>query len=211
ENPDKPFVAVLGGAKVSDKIQVIETLLGKADTMLIGGAMAYTILKAKGINVGKSLVEDDKIDVANDILEKSKRANAEFLLPVDHIAANEISENSQTETTSDAAIPDNLMGADIGPQTINLYTEKIKNAAMVVWNGPMGVFEIEKFAEGTKAIAQAIAESKAVSIIGGGDSASAVKKMGLSDKFSHVSTGGGASLEFLEGKELPGLVSLTDK
>ncbi len=211
ESPERPFIAVLGGAKVSDKIQVIESLIEKADALLIGGAMAYTLLKAKGAEVGASLVEEDKVDLASQLLKKSESQGAEILLPADHIAAGEISEDAQTVTTEGTDIPNELKGADIGPKTVRLYSEKISQAKTVVWNGPMGVFEIEKFSAGTKAVAEAIASCGGKSIIGGGDSASAVKKMGLADKFSHVSTGGGASLEFLEGKALPGVTSLTDK
>lgn len=211
EAPERPFAAVLGGAKVSDKIHVIESLLSKSDIMLIGGAMAYTLLKAKGVSVGESLVEDDKMELASEILEKAGNTGADFLLPVDHIAAKGISEDAETITTDGVDIPDGFVGVDIGPETVKLYISRINKSAMVIWNGPMGVFEIEKFAGGTKAVAQAIADSRGISIIGGGDSASAVKKMGLNDKFTLVSTGGGASLKFLEGNELPGLASLSDK
>ncbi|MBN1808599.1 MAG: phosphoglycerate kinase [Planctomycetes bacterium] len=208
EAPDRPFVAILGGAKVSDKIEVINNLLNKVDALLIGGAMAYTFLKALGKGVGTSLVEDDKIDLAKTLLEK---AAGKLMLPVDHVTGREFKEDTERAVTSDDVIPDGAMGLDIGPETVDLYCRKIASARTIVWNGPMGVFEMKPFAEGTFAVAKAVADSGAVSIIGGGDSVSAVNKSGLADRMSHISTGGGASLELLEGKALPGVVALTDK
>ncbi|PNR93968.1 phosphoglycerate kinase [Petrotoga sp. 9PWA.NaAc.5.4] len=214
-NPEKPYVVVLGGAKVSDKIGVINNLLNKADKILIGGAMMFTFLKALGKNVGSSKVEEDKLDVAKDILEKAKEKNVELVLPIDTIAAQKIEANAEKKLIKiDDGIPAGWMGLDIGPETVQLFTQKLSNAKTIFWNGPMGVFEIEDFAEGTKKIALAIAEATkkgAVTIVGGGDSAAAAEKFGLADQFSHVSTGGGASLEFLEGKELPGISSLSVK
>ena len=210
-DPRKPFVAVLGGAKVSDKIMVIENLLKRVDALLIGGAMAYTFLKAKRVKVGSSRVEEDKLGVAGDLMSKAAARKVKFLLPVDHVIADKFDETARPITTDSVEIPDNFMGLDIGPKTIDLYRAEILKAKTIVWNGPMGVFEWASFAEGTRALAQALADSGAATIVGGGDSASAVKKFGLSSKISHVSTGGGASLEFLEGKELPGVAALTDK
>ncbi|HHN46717.1 MAG TPA: phosphoglycerate kinase [Planctomycetes bacterium] len=206
--PDRPFVAILGGAKVSDKIEVINNLLGKVDALLIGGAMAYTFLKAQGKGVGKSLVEDDKLDLARSLLQK---ATEKILLPVDHVVGRDFKEDTEKKATPGDAIEEGWLGLDIGPKTIELYAGKIGTAKTVIWNGPMGVFEMKPFAEGTFAVARAVAESGAVSIIGGGDSVSAVKKSGLADKMSHISTGGGASLELLEGKILPGVAALTEK
>ena len=215
ENPNKPFVAILGGAKVSDKIAVIDNLLGKVDALLIGGAMGYTFLKAQGHEVGKSLVEADKLDVAKQALEKAEQNNVKLLLPVDHVVAKSISADAHTTIIAvDQPIPADEMGLDIGPKTIEAFSKEIAEAQTVVWNGPMGVFETPPFAHGTTAIARAVAEvteNGAVSIVGGGDSVAAVKQSGLADKISHISTGGGASLEFLEGKELPGVAALTEK
>ena len=213
EHPEKPFIAILGGAKVSDKIAVIENLLTKVDTLIIGGAMAYTFLKAQGIGVGKSRVEDDKLDLARKILQDAKARNVKFLLPVDHIAADRIDPNAKPhKVASGQPIPDDLMGLDIGDETIELFSEEVSRAATIVWNGPMGVFEMPPFAKGTFKIARAVAENAgATSIIGGGDSVSAVKAAGVAEKISHISTGGGASLEFLEGKQLPGVHALTEK
>ena len=209
-DPEKPFVAILGGAKVSDKIAVIENLLTKVDSLIVGGAMAYTFLKAQGQPVGKSRVEDDKLDLANHILQTAKNRNVKFLLPVDHVVASGIDANARTQTVK--TIPDGLMGLDIGPESIELFSEEISRAATIVWNGPMGVFEVSPFAKGTFKLAQAVAENPgATSIVGGGDSVSAVKAAGVADKISHISTGGGASLEFLEGKELPGVTALSNK
>ena len=211
ENPARPFVAVLGGAKVSDKIGVITNLLEKVDTLIVGGAMAYTFLKAQGHGVGASLCEDDKLDLAKEILEKAEEKGVRFLLPVDHVGAEKFDESAEAVAVPGADIPEGLMGMDIGPETVKLYSEALSGAGTVVWNGPMGVFEFKQFAEGTLAVAKAIADSNAVSIIGGGDSVAAVTKLGFADKMTHISTGGGASLEFLEGKELPGIAVLNDK
>jgi phosphoglycerate kinase len=213
EHPEKPFIAILGGAKVSDKIAVIENLLQKVDTLIVGGAMAYTFLKAQGLRVGKSRVEDDKLDLAVQILANAKRRGVKFLLPVDHIAADKIDPNAKPQTVAPGqSIPDNLMGLDIGPATIDLFSEEIARAATIVWNGPMGVFEMQPFAKGTFKVARAVADNPgATSIVGGGDSVSAVKAAGVADRISHISTGGGASLEFLEGKVLPGVAALTAK
>jgi phosphoglycerate kinase len=212
-DPEKPFVAILGGAKVSDKIGVIHNLLGKVNTLIIGGGMAYTFLKAQGQKIGKSLVEEDKIDVAKQLLEQAKARHVKFLLPVDHLAADRIDANAVVKTISEGQpIPDNLMALDIGPKTIELFSEEIGSARTIVWNGPMGVFEVQPFSRGTFKIAAAIAENAGVtSIVGGGDSVAAVRASGLGDKMTHISTGGGASLEFLEGKKMPGVEALTDK
>ena len=208
ENPERPFVAILGGAKVSDKIGVIENLMEKVDTLIIGGAMAYTFLKATGKNIGNSLCEDEKLDLAKDILEKAKQKNVKLMLPVDNIEAKS-TEDEVTKIVEE--IEDGYAGFDIGPKTIEMYEKELENAKTVVWNGPLGMFELEKFANGTMSIARKLAELDATTIIGGGDSASAIEKAGLSDKMSHISTGGGASLEFLEGKKLPGIEVLEDK
>jgi phosphoglycerate kinase len=209
-NPERPFVAILGGAKVSDKIGVISNLVGKVDALLIGGAMAYTLMAAKGEEVGNSLIEEDKLDEASEILidmEESKTLT--FLLPKDHIVAEKLAEGVDWEQVSE--IPDGKMGLDIGEQTRAAFAEWIGKAKTVVWNGPMGVFETPPFEKGTEAVAKALAESECVSIVGGGDSVAALKKLGFEDRISHISTGGGASLELLEGKELPGLTSLSDR
>ena len=208
--PDHPFVAVIGGAKVSDKIAVIENLLDKVDTLIIGGGMAYTFLQAKGRPTGKSLVEADKISLAKELIKKAAEKGVNLLLPQDHIVAAEFSPTADHRVCSDANFPADWMALDIGPATIATYTGALRNARMVVWNGPMGVFEFDNFAKGTMAVAETLAESKARSIVGGGDSVAAVKKAGVESKMTHISTGGGASLEFLEGKELPGLAALTD-
>jgi phosphoglycerate kinase len=208
--PDHPFVAVIGGAKVSDKIDVIENLLDKVDTLIIGGGMAYTFLQAKGRPTGKSLVEADKISLAKKLIQKAADKGVNLLLPQDHIVAAEFSPTAEHKVCSDANFPSDWMALDIGPATIATYTGALRNARMVVWNGPMGVFEFDNFAKGTVAVAETLAESKARSIVGGGDSVAAVKKAGVESKMTHISTGGGASLEFLEGKELPGLAALTD-
>lgn len=209
--PKRPLIAIIGGAKVSSKIGVLTKLMEKVDTILIGGAMTYTFIKAQGGNVGKSLVEDDKIDVANQILKLAEEKNVNFILPVDTVVAKEPDENSDSKVVSISEIEDEYRGLDIGPKTIAMFVKEIKQAGTVVWNGPVGMFEIEKFAEGTKKIAQAMAESDAITIIGGGDSAAAVEKFGLEKQMSHVSTGGGASLELMEGKKLPGIEALEDK
>ncbi len=210
-NPERPFVAILGGAKVSDKITVIENLLNKVNVILIGGGMAYTFLKAQGFATGQSLVEEERVAMAGDLLDKAKKAGVKFLLPKDHLVAKEFSANSSFIVAKNEDFPVSGMGLDIGPETIKAYVEQIKTAKTVVWNGPMGVFEFDNFAKGTLAIAEALAHSNCLSIIGGGDSVAAVNKSRLQDKMTHISTGGGASLEFLEGKQLPGVVALTDK
>jgi phosphoglycerate kinase len=213
EHPEKPFIAILGGAKVSDKIAVIENLLTKVDTLIIGGAMAYTFLKSQGQAVGKSRVEDDKLDLARKILQDAKARGVKLLLPVDHIAADKFDASARPQTIgAGQQIPENLMGLDIGPESAEQFSEEISRAATIVWNGPMGVFEMAPFAKGTFKVARAVADNPgATSIVGGGDSVSAVKAAGVADKISHISTGGGASLEFLEGKKLPGVEALTDK
>jgi phosphoglycerate kinase len=210
ENPRRPFVAILGGAKVSDKITVIENLLNKVDTILIGGGMAYTFLKAQGVEIGTSLVEDDRLNLATELLEQAKKKGVKFLLPSDHLVAEEFSATSPAEVSNNENFPATGMGLDIGPETVQTYVEQINTAQTVVWNGPMGVFEFSRFASGTFAIATALAESPCLSIIGGGDSVAAVNQAKLQDKMTHISTGGGASLEFLEGKVLPGVAALTD-
>jgi len=208
QSPEHPFVTILGGAKVSDKIGVIENLMTLSDCFLIGGAMAYTFLKAQGKPVGDSKVEDDKLDEAKKILADAEKKGIKFLLPVDHVVAKEISDDAATEIQEE--IKDGYIGLDIGPRTIESFLNELKGAKMVVWNGPLGYFEKAPFREGTTAIARALAESNAVSVIGGGDTAGAIEALNLEDKMSHVSTGGGASLEFLEGKELPGIAALPD-
>ena len=210
DNPARPFVAVLGGAKVSDKINVINNLLEKADTIIIGGGMAYTFKKAQGFEIGTSLLETDRIDYAKEMIAKAEAKGVKLLLPVDNYCAAEFSADAEP-VLCEGDIPANLMGMDIGPKTVELFSAAVKNAKTIVWNGPMGVFEFDKFAGGTKAMAKALAESGAVTIVGGGDSAAAVEKLGFADKITHISTGGGASLEFLEGKELPGVACLLDK
>ena len=210
DDPKRPFVAVLGGAKVSDKINVINNLLEKADTIIIGGGMAYTFKKAQGYEIGTSLLEADRLDYAKEMIEKAAAKGVKFLLPVDNLCAAEFSAEAEPVLV-EGNIPENLMGMDIGPKTVELFSEAVKGAGTIVWNGPMGVFEFDKFAGGTKAMAKALAESGAVTIVGGGDSAAAVEKLGFADKITHISTGGGASLEFLEGKELPGVACLLDK
>uniref|UniRef100_A0A7V4XRC8 Phosphoglycerate kinase n=1 Tax=Acidobacterium capsulatum TaxID=33075 RepID=A0A7V4XRC8_9BACT len=213
EAPAKPFVAIIGGAKVSDKIKVIDNLLNKVDALLIGGGMAYTFLKSQGQDVGKSLVEADKLDIAKAALDKAKAKGVRFLLPVDHILADKFAADAATQTfEGTGAFPAEWMALDIGPKSIELFTKEIAAADTIVWNGPMGVFEMPAFAKGTTAVAQAVADNvDAVSIIGGGDSVAAVKQAGVADKIKHISTGGGASLEFLEGKKLPGVEALTEK
>lgn len=210
-NPERPFVAILGGAKVSDKITVIENLIEKVDTIIIGGGMAFTFLKSQGYSVGKSLLEEDKIDLAKELLEKAKSKNVKILLPVDVVISKEFSNDSEFKTVNVDSIPEDYMGLDIGEETVKLFETEIANAKTVVWNGPMGVFEMSNFAKGTFAMAKAIAETDAISIIGGGDSASAAEKSGYKDKITHISTGGGASLEFLEGKILPGIDAIDNK
>jgi len=211
DDPKRPFVAVLGGAKVSDKIGVINNLLDKADTIIIGGGMAYTFAKAQGGSIGTSLCESDKLDYAREMIEKAARRGVELLLPTDTLAAREFAADAEAAVVPTDAIPDDMMGLDIGPETTRRFCAAVRGAGTVVWNGPMGVFEFERFAGGTRAMAQALADSGAVTIVGGGDSAAAVEQMGFADKITHISTGGGASLEFLEGKELPGVACLLDK
>jgi 3-phosphoglycerate kinase len=211
DQPKRPFVAVLGGAKVSDKIGVINHLLDMVDTLVIGGGMAYTFLAAQGFSVGKSPCETDKIGFAREMMEKAAQKNVKFLLPEDYLAAREFSPDAEPVSLPDCNFPDDLMGMDAGPRTIGDFTAVIRTAGTVVWNGPVGVFEFPAFAGGTRAIAQAMAESEAVTIVGGGDSAAAVEQFGLAEKMTHVSTGGGASLEFLEGIALPGITCLLDK
>ena len=210
-NPVRPFVAILGGAKVSDKIGVINNLIEKCDTIIIGGGMSYTFMKAMGKEIGTSLCEADKLDLAKDLMAKAEAKGVKLLLPVDTVCADRFAADATPVVYDAGALPVDMMGLDIGPKTIELFSEAVKDAGTVVWNGPMGVFEFDAFAVGTKAVAKAIAESKAVSIIGGGDSAAAVEKLGFAAEMSHISTGGGASLEFLEGLELPGIACLEDK
>jgi len=210
ENPTRPFVAILGGAKVSDKLAVVNNLLDKVDTLIIGGGMAYTFLKAMGNNVGGSLCELDQLDYANAMIEKAKANGKTLLLPIDNIAADKFDAEANTQVVGND-IPDGWMALDIGPKTTALYSEAVKDARTVLWNGPMGCFEMAKFANGTFGVCQAVADSDSISIIGGGDSVSAVNKSGLASKMSHISTGGGASLEFLEGKTLPGVAALDEK
>ena len=211
ENPERPFVAILGGAKVSDKIGVIENLLNKVDAILIGGGMAYTFLKAQGYEIGTSILEEDKLDLAKELLKKAEEKDVKLLLPIDVVVAKEFKNDTEFKTVKIDSIPFDMMGLDIGKETIKLFSEEIKDAKTVVWNGPMGVFEMENFKKGTEAIGRAMADSNAITIVGGGDSASAVEKAGLGNKMTHISTGGGASLEFLEGKELPGIAAIENR
>ena len=211
ENPERPFVAILGGSKVSDKIGVIENLLEKVDTLIIGGGMAYTFFRAQGYSVGDSLCEEDKCDLALEIMEKAKEKKVKFLLPIDNKIGKEFKPDTESKTVKSTEIPDGWEGLDIGEETIKLYKEELQNAKTIVWNGPLGVFEFDQFAVGTNEIAKALGDIDAIKIIGGGDSAAAVEKAGLADKMTHISTGGGASLEFLEGKKLPGIEALMDK
>jgi phosphoglycerate kinase len=211
ENPVRPYIAVLGGAKVSDKIGVIEKLIDVVDGIIIGGAMAYTFLKAQGHSVGKSLVEEDKVKYARELIERIKARKKTLLLPVDHVITGSITDTKNIDTTKDANIPDGKMGVDIGPKTISQYTAALKEAKTVFWNGPMGVFETQEFSKGTFALAKIIAETNAMKIIGGGDSAAAAEASGYADKMTHISTGGGASLEYLQGDKLPGLEVLRQK
>ena len=210
-NPKRPLVAILGGAKVSSKIGVINNLLDIADTIIIGGGMAYTFIKAMGGTVGTSLLEEDRLDYCKEMMAKAKEKGVKFLLPVDTLCAAEFSADATPELVDTMAIPDDRMGMDIGPKTIALFSDAVKDAGTVIWNGPMGVFEFPAFAEGTRALAKTLAETNAITIVGGGDSAAAVAQLGFADKMTHISTGGGASLEFLEGKELPGVACLLDK
>ncbi|MFH1428113.1 MAG: phosphoglycerate kinase [Candidatus Margulisiibacteriota bacterium] len=211
KNPKKPFMAIIGGAKVSSKISVLTNLIPKVDVLIIGGGMAYTFFKAMGYSVGKSILEPDYVDEAQNIMELAKAQGTELLLPVDNVVADDFSNDANTKVIQGDNIPDDWEGLDIGPQTAKIWADKLKTAATVIWNGPVGAFEMDNFASGTRAVAEALAESNAITIIGGGDSAAALKKFGLSSKMTHISTGGGASLEFLEGKELPGIVALENK
>ena len=211
EHPERPFVAILGGAKVSSKISVIERLLDKVDTLIIGGGMAYTFSKAQGGKIGTSLCEDDYLDYALNMVKKAEEKGVKLLLPVDNIIGDQFSNDANTQTVAAGEIPDGWEGMDIGPKTEEIFSAAVKDAKTVVWNGPMGCFEMPKFAHGTKAVAEALANTDAVTIIGGGDSAAAVNQLGYGDKMTHISTGGGASLEFLEGKELPGVAAANDK
>jgi len=211
ENPERPFVAILGGAKVSDKIGVIENLLNKVDTILIGGGMSYTFLKAQGYEIGTSIVELEKLELANELMKKVEEKNVKLLLPVDVVVAKEFKNDTEFKTVPIDKIPDDMMGMDMGQKSIEAFSEEIRKAKTVIWNGPMGVFEMENFKKGTEAIAKVMAEIDATTIVGGGDSASAVEKAGFASKMTHISTGGGASLEFLEGKVLPGIAAIDDK
>ncbi|MBD5588609.1 phosphoglycerate kinase [Clostridium botulinum] len=211
EKPERPFVAILGGAKVSDKINVINNLLDKVDTLIIGGGMGYTFLKAQGYTIGNSLVEEDKVEYSKEMIDKAKEKGVNLLLPIDNVVADKFDKDASPVVTEDQNIGEGYMGLDIGPKTAKIYSDAIKSAKTVVWNGPMGVFEFKNFANGTIEVAKAMADSDAVTIIGGGDSAAAVNILGFGDKMTHISTGGGASLEFLEGKELPGIAALNDK
>lgn len=211
-NPERPFTAIIGGAKVKDKIGVIDNLLEKVDNLIIGGGLAYTFIKAQGHEIGKSLLEEDKVDLAKSFIAKAKEKGVEFYMPVDAVVADEFSADANSKIVPIEEIPADWQALDIGPKTEEIYRDVIQKSKLVIWNGPMGVFEMDKFAGGTKAVAQALADSKGTySVIGGGDSAAAVEKFDLADKMSHISTGGGASLEFMEGKELPGVVALNDK
>ena len=210
-DPERPFVAVIGGAKISGKIDVLTNLIGKVDAILVGGGMAYTFYRAKGLSAGKSLVEENKIELAKQVLARAEEAGVKFLLPVDNVVADAFDEKANTRIVGEGGIPDGWMALDIGPKTAALFAAEISGAKTVVWNGPMGCFEMKPFEAGTMAVTKAIAQADCVSIVGGGDSVSAVNKSGLADRFTHISTGGGASLEYLEGKELPGITALTDK
>ena len=211
ENPERPFMAILGGKKVSDKIGVIEALIEKVDVLMIGGAMAYTFFKSMGYEVGNSICELDKLDLAKELMEKAKAKGVKLMLPVDTKVGKEFDPNTESKVVSYTEIPDGWEGYDIGPETIKLYSEELSRAKTVIWNGPLGLFEFDQFAVGTNEIAKTLAEVDAIKVIGGGDSAAAVEKAGLAEKFTHISTGGGASLEFLEGKKLPGIEALQDK
>jgi len=211
DNPLHPYVAIVGGAKVSDKIKFLQNLMGFADTILIGGAMAYTFLKAEGVEVGLSKLEADKLDLAKELLQGAKEKKVNFRLPQDHVVAEKLDASAKAETVNSASIPAERLGVDIGPKTMADYAAEIRKAKMIIWNGPMGVFEIDQFAQGTMEVARAVAESGAVSIVGGGDSVAAVNKAGVEEKITHISTGGGASLEFLSGLKLPGVEALPEK
>ncbi|MFP7201619.1 phosphoglycerate kinase [Lysinibacillus halotolerans] len=210
-NPERPFTAIIGGAKVKDKIGVIENLLDKVDHLIIGGGLSFTFTKAQGYSIGKSLLEEDKIELAQGFIAKAKEKGVQLHMPIDTVVANEFSKDAQTKVVSIEDIPEDWMGLDIGPKTAERYAEIIKQSKLIIWNGPMGVFEMDKFANGTKTVAQAMAETEGYTIIGGGDSAAAVEKFEVADQMDHISTGGGASLELMEGKQLPGIVALNDK
>lgn len=210
-NPERPFTAIIGGAKVKDKIGVIENLLDKVDHLIIGGGLSFTFTKAQGYSIGKSLLEEDKIELAQGFIEKAKEKGVQLHMPIDTVVANEFSKDAETKVVSIEDIPEDWMGLDIGPKTAERYAEIIKQSKLIIWNGPMGVFEMDKFANGTKTVAQAMAETEGYTIIGGGDSAAAVEKFEVADQMNHISTGGGASLELMEGKQLPGIVALNDK
>ena len=210
-DPKRPFVAIMGGAKVADKIKVIDNLLEKVDTLIIGGGMSYTFFKAKGYEIGSSILDENGIELAKEIMDKANKLNKDLVLPVDIVVADKFENEANTKTVDAENIPSDMMGLDIGPKSIELFNKKISEAKTVVWNGPVGVFEMENFAKGTRAVADALAESDCISIIGGGDSAAAIKKFGLEGNMTHISTGGGASLELLEGKELPGIAVIEDK
>ena len=210
-DPARPFVAILGGAKVSDKIGVINNLIEKVDTLIVGGGMAYTFFKSMGYTVGTSLCEDDKVELAKEMMDKAAAKGVKFLIPIDNKVGKEYAPDTEAMVVDSSMIPDGWMGLDIGPKTQEIFADAVKDAGTVIWNGPMGVSEWEAFASGTVAVATAIANSNAISIIGGGDSAAAIQKLGFADKMSHISTGGGASLEYLEGKVLPGIAALNDK
>ncbi len=209
--PERPFTAIIGGAKVKDKIGVIENLLDKVDHLIIGGGLSYTFTKAQGYDIGKSLLEEDKIELAKSFIEKAKEKGVELHMPIDAVVANEFSKDAETKVVDIDAIPSDWMGLDIGPKTAEKYADIIKNSKLIIWNGPMGVFEMDKFANGTEKVAQAMAETQGYTVIGGGDSAAAVEKFDVADKMDHISTGGGASLELMEGKALPGIIALNDK
>lgn len=210
-DPKRPFIAIMGGAKVADKIKVIDNLLEKVDTLIIGGGMSYTFFKAKGYEIGSSILDENGIELAKEIIDKASKLNKDLVLPVDIVVADKFENEANTKTVAAESIPSDMMGLDIGPKSIELFNKKIAEAKTVVWNGPVGVFEMENFAKGTHAVAAALAKSDCISIIGGGDSAAAIKKFGLEGNMTHISTGGGASLEFLEGKELPGIAVIEDK
>lgn len=211
-NPERPFTAIIGGAKVKDKIGVIDNLLDKVDNLIIGGGLAYTFIKAKGHEIGNSLLEEDKIDLAKQFMEKAEKQGVKFYMPIDGVVADKFGEDAETKVVNIEEIPSDWEALDIGPKTLELYKDVVSNSKLVIWNGPMGVFEIEKFADGTKGVAQALAEAESTyTVIGGGDSAAAVEKFGYADKMDHISTGGGASLEFIEGKDLPGVTALNDQ
>lgn len=210
-NPERPFTAIIGGAKVKDKIGVIENLLDKVDNLIIGGGLSFTFSKAQGYSIGKSLLEEDKIELANSFIQKAEEKGVKLYLPIDAVVANEFSKDAETKVVDIDSIPEDWMGLDIGPKTAELYADVIENSKLIIWNGPMGVFEMDKFANGTKTVAEAMAKTNGYTIIGGGDSAAAVEKFDVASLMNHISTGGGASLELMEGKELPGIVALNDK